>query len=189
MRYYTAGEKFTIVTSYIFAIIAVIFVILVAVSPKMEDGATRLFGYELRLVATNSMEDNGSFDASKYEIGSFSKDTVVALHCVPSDAEEAMAWYEDVKEGDVLTVRYTYNTQVTITHRVRTVEKKEDGSGYIITLAADNSDSDAGMLYQTIDTSSTDGLNYVIGKVIWKNHSVGVVIGGAQRALAAIVKN
>ena len=45
MRYYTAGEKFTIVTSYIFAIIAVIFVILVAVSPKMEDGAPRLFGY------------------------------------------------------------------------------------------------------------------------------------------------
>lgn len=186
--YYTAGERFTAFLASLLAVLAAIAILIIAASPKMEDGTTRIFGHELRLVATNSMADNGNVDTSGYKIGSFDKDTLVAVECVPDDEKAALDWYAGVKVGDVLTVRYTYNVQMTITHRVTEVRAKDDGSGYIISLKGDNYSSDAGTLSQVIDTSDPLKMHYVIGRVVWKSHTVGVIVGAAQRAIKAIVE-
>ena len=160
---------------------AVFAAVLTAISPRGEDGASKIFGYELRLVESDSMEEHPNTDVSDYKIKSFGKDTLIALERVPEGLRAAEEWYSTVKVGDVLTVRYTYNRQVTITHRVIDVEKKEDGSGFIIRLQGDNLNSDASLLTQEIDTSNTNSTNYVIGRVVWTSHFAGVLIGGGQR--------
>ena len=159
----------------------------VIVSPKSEDGATRMLGHELLLVTSNSMEDTGDVDTSDFEIKGFKKNTLISIERVPEDAVEAAAWYDAVEVGDVLTVRYVYDRQVTITHRV--IAKEDNGKGgYIISLSGDNKGSDAARLSQTIDTSDTEGYNYVMGKVIWTSYPFGLVIGAFQRAIYAIFK-
>lgn len=160
---------------------AVFAAVLTAIAPRGEDGASKIFGYELRLVESDSMEGHPDVDVSDYKIKSFSKDTLIALERVPEGIRESYDWYSTVKVGDVLTVRYTYNRQVTITHRVIDVEKKEDGSGFIIRLQGDNLNSDASLLTQEIDTSNTNSTNYVIGRVVWTSYFAGVLIGGGQR--------
>lgn len=162
---------------------AVLFIALTA--PRGVDGASQIFGHELRIVESNSMQEHPDTDVSAYEIGSFKKNTMVALELLPEGDKEALDWYASVKVGDILTVRYTYNRQVTITHRVTSIKEKDDGTGYIIKLQGDNLNSNASQLTQEIDTSDTDSTNYVIGKVVWKSYPVGVVIGGLQRVFKA----
>lgn len=169
------------------AVAAVIFIALTA--PRGVDGASQIFGYELRLVESDSMKEHPDTDVSAYEIGSFNKNTLVALNLVPEDDAEALEWYGTIKAGDVLTVRYTYDRQVTITHRVTSVEAKADGTGYIIKLQGDNLNSTATQLTQVIDTSDLSSTNYVIGKVVWKSYPVGVVIGALQRVAKAFAGN
>ena len=173
-----------VILNTLFLIIALFCIVVIAItafSPRGVDGASQIFGHELRIVESNSMESHPDTDVSEYEIGSFRKNTMVALELVPKGESEAFDWYSAVAVGDVLTVRYTYNRQVTITHRVTAVTPKKDGSGFIIELQGDNADSDATQLTQVIDTSETESLNYVIGKVVWKSYFLGVVIGGFQR--------
>ena len=171
----------------ILAIIAIALIAIVAISPRTEDGASTILGYEARIVETDSMADNGSVDTSGFEIGSFDKDTLVVIERIPDGTSPVSKWYGDIEVGDVLTVRYTYNEQITITHRVTEIKAKEDGSGYVIKLMGDNGASDASRLTQTIDTSVTDGRHYVMGKVVWTNDTIGSIIGAAQRGIDAIV--
>ena len=154
-------------------------------APRGEDGASNIFGYELRLVESDSMAAHPDTDVSAYEIKSFKKNTVIAVDRVPNDLAAAKEWYSTVAVGDVLTVRYTYDRQVTITHRVSSVEPKEDGSGYIIKLVGDNLESDTALLVQEIDTSDISSTNYVIGRVVWTSYFFGTIIGGCQRVLKA----
>lgn len=156
-------------------------------SPRGVDGASQLFGYELRIVETNSMQEHPDTDVSAYEIGSFKKNTMVAVELVPEGDGEALDWYSTVKVGDVLTVRYAYDRLVTITHRVTSVEPKEDGSGYIIKLQGDNLNSNSDQLTQEIDTSNENSPNFVIGRVVWKSYPLGFVVGGLQRVTKAFV--
>ena len=165
----------------IFIIVALIAVALTIIAPRGEDGASTIFGYELRIVESDSMEEHPDTDVSSYKIKSFSKDTLIALERVPDGIGAAKEWYSSVKVGDVLTVRYTYNRQVTITHRVVGIEKKDDGSGYIIKLQGDNLNSNASLLTQEIDTSDENSTNYVIGRVVWTSYFAGVLISGGQR--------
>ena len=173
----------------ILTVIATAMVIITIISPKGADGASQIFGYEIRVVETNSMEECDATDVSGYEIGSLKKDTMIAITLVPERAYEAENWYAGLKVGDVLTVRYTYNTQLTITHRITAITEKEDGSGYIIELQGDNVASDASQLTQVIDTSDTESGNYVIGKVIWQSYAIGRGVSALQRASKAAFSN
>jgi len=176
------GGKVTgLILTCILAVICTAMIIITIISPKGADGASQIFGYELRIVESNSMEECDATDVSKYEIGSFPKNTMIIVELVPDREDEAFDWYSGIKVGDVLTIRYTYDRQITITHRVINITPNEDGKGYTIELQGDNVNSDASRLTQVIDTSKTEGRDYVIGKVIWKSHAVGSVVSGLQR--------
>ena len=192
-RYYggdgsTRGGFWNTLALTIFVILMVICVAALFISifsPRGEDGASQIFGHELRIIETNSMEAHPDTDVSAYKIGSLKKNTMVALELVPEDSAAALDWYATVKVGDVLTVRYAYDRHVTITHRVTSVEPKEDGSGYIIKLQGDNLNSNSDQLTQEIDTSNENSPNFVIGRVVWKSYPLGFVVGGLQRVTKA----
>ena len=146
----------------VLASMAVIFTIF---SSKDADGATDIFGYQLRLVTSHSMGECEHTDVSGYEIKSIPVKSLIAVQTVPEDKEAAAEWYRNLKVGDVLTFRYVYGRQITITHRIASITEKE--GGYIIELAGDNKNAKDNQLYQTIDTSIPDSPNYVVGKVTW----------------------
>jgi hypothetical protein len=175
------GRVTGVILTCILAVLCTAMVVITIISPKGADGASQIFGYELRIVESNSMEECEATDVSKYEIGSFSKNTMIIVALVPEREDEAFDWYSEVEVGDVLTVRYTYDRQITLTHRVTKVTLNEDGKSYTIELQGDNVNSDASQLTQVIDTSKRDSRDYVIGKVIWKSYSIGSVVSGLQR--------
>lgn len=171
----------------VLAVICTAMIIITIISPKGEDGASQIFGYELRIIESNSMEECEATDVSEFEFGSLKKNTMIAIALVPEREDEAFDWYSGIEVGDVLTVRYTYHKQVTITHRVTSIEQKPDGSGFIIHLQGDNVNSDATQLTQVIDTSDTEGRSYVIGKLIWRSYFVGSVVSALQRSSKALL--
>lgn len=138
-----------------------------------------LFGYEMRLVVSPSMEKCDETDVSGYEIKDIPVNSLVFIETVPEDEEESRDWYAALKVGDVLTFRYVYTTQETITHRIVEIEANENG-GYTIVLEGDNKNSETGALQQVIDTSQTDSPNYVIGKVTGKSVALGYLITAVQ---------
>lgn len=143
------------------------------------DGAARMFGHELRLVVSESMEKSEETDVSGYKIKDIPLHSLIFIETVPEDEAEAQEWYGNLKIGDVLTFRYVYTTQETITHRIVSIEPN-DGGGYTISLQGDNKGTADGVLTQVIDTSATDSLNYVIGKVTGKSVALGYVITAVQ---------
>ena len=104
---------------------------------------------------------------------------------MPKEEVEANEWYKNVKVGDVLTFRYVYGNQITITHRVASITEKEDG-GFIIDLAGDNVNAKDNQLYQTIDTSIPDNPNYVIGKVVWNAKWAGQLLSTLRTPIGLI---
>ena len=158
---------------YVILVIALFAVVLSVATKKDADGAATVFGKQIRIVRSDSMEKCEETDVSGFEIKDLSVKTLLVIDVVPTDAEEAKEWYKSVKKGDVLTFRYQYTEQVTITHRVTKITEKE--GGYIIELAGDNKASE-GTLTQTIDTTDTDSFNYVIGKVVWANFPLGWLV-------------
>jgi hypothetical protein len=99
----------------------------------------------------------------------------VFIKKVPADPQQVRDWYSSLQVGDVLTFRYVYTSQVTITHRVTAIAEKADG-GFLIELAGDNKNAKTGQLYQTIDTSAFDSPNYVVGKVVGKSYGLGLFV-------------
>ncbi len=79
--------------------------------------------------------------------------------------------------GDVLTFKYVYSQQETITHRL--IDKVPNGQGgYILYLKGDNGkDGDK----QIIDTDDEIGLNRVVGKVTGKSIVLGYLIYTVQQ--------
>ena len=138
-----------------------------------------MFGHELRLVVSESMEKSEETDVSGYKIKDIPLHSLIFIETVPEDEAEAQEWYGNLKVGDVLTFRYVYTTQETITHRIVSIEPN-DGGGYTISLQGDNKGTADGVLTQVIDTSATDSLNYVIGKVTGKSVALGYVITAVQ---------
>ena len=137
---------------YIFLAICIFCVILTVFSRRDADGAVEIFGYQMRVVTSESMAKCELTDVSAYEIKDIPLRSMVFVQVMPEDDAEAEQWYRDLKVGDVLTFRYVYTTQVTITHRVTAITEKETG-GFIIELAGDNKNDENGQLYQSIDTS------------------------------------
>lgn len=170
---------------YLFLAICVITLILTVFSKKDSDGAAELFGYQMRIISSDSMAKCDLTDVSGYEIGSLPLRSMIFVKVMPEDEAEADEWYRSLKVGDVLTFRYVYTNQVTITHRIIAIEEKPTG-GFLIELAGDNKNSDSGQLTQIIDTSIENNTNYVIGKVTGQFFLLGFIVSLLKTPLGII---
>lgn len=174
------------VATYLFIGLCLVLVIVTIVSKK-SDGAINVFGHQARIVVSESMEKCDKTDVSSYDIKSIPIKSMVFIELVPENEEDAKEWYASLNVGDVVTFRYKYDRQVTITHRI--IERKEnvDGNGvptggYTFTLKGDNraleddpkaSAQDVGT--QVINTE-LESVNYIIGKVTGQSVVLGYVI-------------
>lgn len=159
---------------YLFLAVCLFGVIVTIASKKDADGTANIFGRQVRFVQSSSMEKCDQTDVSDFKIKDIPVKSLVFIKTVPKDDDKAAEWYASLKVGDVLTFKYVYGKQETITHRIVDISPKEDGSGYIITLEGDNKAADGGNLTQTIDTSLTDSPNYIIGKVTATSYFLGL---------------
>lgn len=169
------GNVILNVLLYVFLAICIVCVIFALFAKRSLDGTADIFGYQMRVVTSDSMGACDATDVSKYEIGSIPIYSMVFIEAMPEDEAEADAWYRSLKKGDVLTFRYVYATQVTITHRIVSITEKDTG-GFIIELAGDNTSSTSQQLYQSIDTSIPNNTNYVIGRVVGQSYPFGLLM-------------
>lgn len=150
-------------------------VVLLTITAKRDgDGTATVFGKQIRFVQSGSMEKSEFTDVSKYKIKSIPVKSCVFIEVVPEDEAKAEEWYSKLAVGDVLTFKYVYSSQETITHRIVSIEKKTAG-GYVVTLEGDNKSSPDGAGQQTIDTS-VRGKNYIIGKVVGQSYILGLAV-------------
>lgn len=161
------------VVLYVFIALCILGVVVTIASKKDSDGAATIFGMQMRVVESPSMERCDQTDVSGYRIKDIPTNSIIFIKTVPKDPAKADAWYGKLKVGDVLTFRYKYESQVTITHRITAIEKKATG-GYIICLEGDNKNENSDVLTQVIDTSIPDSFNYVIGKVFSTSYLMGL---------------
>lgn len=180
-----AGKIALDVIVYLFIALCLLAVVLVITSKKDSDGTATIFGKQMRFVQSPSMEKCEMTDVSAFEIKDIPMRSMVFIETVPEDPAKAAEWYAGLKVGDVLTFKYVYVRQETITHRITAIEPKETG-GYIISLEGDNKSSDDGVLTQKIDTSIENNPNYIIGKVTGQNYPLGLLIN-ALKSPAGIV--
>ena len=181
------GSVLINVVLYVFLAICICSVVLTLVSKKdKEDGAAEIFGYQMRIVTSDSMAKCEYTDVSKFEIKDIPVKSMIFVQVMPDDPAEADEWYKSLKVGDVLTFRYVYTKQVTITHRIVSITEKETG-GFVIDLAGDNKNSESGQLFQTIDTSVPNNPNYVIGKVVGQSYLVGVIMSFLKQPIAIVL--
>ena len=156
---------------------------------ERSDGAVTLFGkVQLRIVLSPSMESNDDTDVSDFEIKSIPVRSMVFVSTVPTNEAQARLFYDGLKEGDVLTFKYVYSQQETITHRL--IRKEPNGSGgYLLYLKGDNSVGSANADVQIVDTDDEMGLNYIVGKVTGQSVVLGNVVYAVQQpvGLALIV--
>lgn len=171
---------------YLFLAVCIFTVFLTVLSKKDSDGAAEIFGYQMRVVTSDSMAESEFTDVSGFDIKDIPIRSVVFIKTVPDDAAEADEFYKSLRVGDVLTFRYVYTTQVTITHRITKDVEKVEG-GYRITLAGDNKNSEDGQLTQIIDTSIPNNTNYVIGKVTASSYVLGVILGFLMQPLGIVL--
>lgn len=160
---------------YLFLTVCVLAVLLTLFSKKDADGTAEIFGYQMRVVTSDSMAECEHTDVSEFQIKHIPIRSMVFVRVMPEDVTKVNDWYRSLQVGDVLTFRYVYTNQVTITHRITSITEKDTG-GFIIELAGDNTNSTSGQLYQTIDTSIPNNTNYVIGKVTGQSYLFGLVM-------------
>lgn len=167
----------TNVLAYVFVALCVGLLIFAIVSKRGEDGAVAVFGREMRIVISGSMEENPNTDVSQFKIKSIPVKSMIFVRRVPKNGDKAEEFYKSLQEGDVLTFRYMEaGTVLTITHRIIQIEDKTTG-GRIISLRADNgAGSELGWQIQVIDTSDAGSTNYVIGKVTGQSKAFGEII-------------
>ncbi len=170
---------------YAFFAVCVVALLFSVAAKKDADGTVTLFGMQMRLVISPSMEACDETDVSEYEIGHIPVKSMVFVKTVPQNPQEADAWYASLKKGDVLTFKYVYVSQETITHRITHIAAKDTG-GYIIQLEGDNKNADASTLQQTIDTSEISSPNYVIGRVVGQSYPLGLLLSIMQTPVGII---
>ena len=171
---------------YLFIAVCILGVALTLTAKRGGDGAMTILGKQMRTVLTPSMEKCDQTDVSAFEIKDIRVGAMVFIDVVPDDPAEAEKWYADLKVGDVLTFKYAYVKQETITHRITEIAPKT-GGGYLIRLEGDNKNSDSDVLEQVIDTSQTNSPNYVIGKVFAQNYLFGKFVGMLQSPAAIVI--
>lgn len=180
------GKILLDILMFVFLAICVFAVFLTIFSKRSPDGAADVFGYQLRIVTSDSMAKCELTDVSEYDIKDIPIRSMVFVQTVPTDPSAANEWYANLQVGDVLTFRYVYTTQVTITHRIVSISEKKAG-GFIIELEGDNKNSESKQLHQTIDTSQTNSTNYVIGKVTGQAYLLGVVMSFLMEPIGIIL--
>ena len=168
---------------YVFIAICLFGVVVTVSSKKDRDGTATVFGMQMRVVETPSMEKCESTDVSGFEIRDIPVGSMVFIDTVPRDTAKAQQFYAELAPGDVLTFKYVIDSkQTTITHRI--VSITEDGSGgYRILLRGDNRSAETQASEQVIYTSQTSSPNYVIGKVTGQS----LVFGTFVRLLSSAV--
>ena len=172
---------------YIFLAICIFSVFITVFSKRDNDGAAEIFGYQMRVVTSSSMEKCELTDVSKFEIKDIPVRSMIFVKVVPDDPAEADKFYSSLKVGDVLTFRYVIQgRQETITHRITAITEKETG-GFIIKLAGDNKNSEQGQLKQIIDTSISGNTDYVIGKVMGQFYPLGLVMSFLMQPVGIIL--
>ena len=160
---------------YVFMAICIFSLGLTIFAKKDTDGTAEVFGYQLRIVVTESMAKSEHTDVSDFEIKSIPLRSMVFVEVVPEDEAAANAWYSELKVGDVLTFKYVYSSQVTITHRIISIEEK--GEGYEIRLEGDNKSCEETSGVQIIDTSkAATSPNYIVGKVVGQSKILGFIM-------------
>ena len=167
-----------------FLALAIVVIVLVVVSNRDVDGTAEIMGYQLRIVTSDSMGECEFTDVSGYEIKSIPIKSLIIVKTMPKEEELVNDWYRELKPGDVLTFRYVYGNQITITHRLSSITENEDG--FVIDLAGDNVNAQNNQLYQTIDTSIPDNPNYVIGKVVWASEWAGKVFNSIKTPIGLV---
>lgn len=181
----TIGNIALNVLLYVFLAVCVLAVVLAIIAKKEPDGAVDVFGYQLRIVTSDSMGASEYTDVSEYEIGSIPVRSLILIQTVPEEGTDD--WYRDLEVGDVLTFRYVYTQQVTITHRIVSISERETG-GFLIELAGDNKTSaDEYPNGQVIDTSIPYNTNYVIGKVVGKTFILGLILSLLMQPLGIVL--
>ena len=171
---------------YIFLAICIFAVFITVMSKRDSDGAAEVFGYQIRVVTSESMEKCEYTDVSSYKIKDIPLRSMVFVEVMPEDPAKADEWYRGLQVGDVLTFRYVYTTQETITHRISSITEKETG-GFIIELAGDNKNSEEGQLLQCIDTSIPNNMNYVIGEVVGQSKVFGSIMSFLMQPIAIVL--
>ena len=171
--------------AYLFLALCLFAVTVTVLSKRDSDGAANILGYQMRVVISDSMTACEHTDVSQYKIKDIPVRSMIFVRTMPEDPVKADEWYRNLKVGDVLTFRYVYATQVTITHRVVSVTEKETG-GFIIELAGDNKNSSDRQLNQVIDTSVPYNPNYVIGKVVGQSYIIGCAMTFLQQPAAIV---
>ena len=162
---------------YATLLLALLLVVISIGTKKDSDGAATLFGYQFRIVQSDSMAKCDQTDVSDYEIKDLPVKTLLIIQTVPQDKDAANEWYADIEKGDVLTFRYKYTQQVTITHRVENIRYVAEKDGYEIQLIGDNKATEnQELLSQTIYTWEENSYNYVIGKVTGASFPLGWLI-------------
>ena len=163
---------------YTFIALCAVLVIVSLFMKKNADDALSFFGYQARIVQSDSMAKSELTDVSDYKIKSIPIKSLVFIQTVPEEESKAEEWFADLKVGDVLTFRYVYNGQVTITHRIVEIEEKATG-GRILTLEGDNKNASTNLSQQILDTSlhfDLTNYNYTIGKVVGQSLFLGFSI-------------
>ncbi len=173
------------ILSYVFFAVCMAVLALSVSVKKDADGAASLWGTQIRVVVSDSMAKSDATDVSPYKIKDIPVKSMVFIDLVPEDEQKADEWYEALQVGDVLTFRYVYVKQETITHRITKITPKQTG-GYIIELTGDNRSSDTDTLQQTIDTSLTDSPNYVIGKVVGQSYVIGLLMTAVKSPVGIV---
>ncbi len=171
--------------SYLFFLLCAFGLVLSITAKKDSDDAASLFGRQMRVVVSDSMAKCAQTDVSDYKIKDIPVKSLIFIELVPEEEEKAEAWYGKLKKGDVLTFRYVYVKQETITHRLTEDPVPTEG-GYILYLAGDNVASDSQTLTQTIDTSKKDSPNYVLGKVTGQSYPLGLFLTALQAPVGMI---
>ena len=170
---------------YLFIAICLFGVVATITAKKDDDGTSTVFGTQMRVVLSPSMEKSDAVDVSNYKIKNIRTKAVVFIQVVPEDKAEAEEWYSNLEVGDVLTFKYVYTRQETITHRISAITPKETG-GYLIELIGDNRESETGAMTQVIDTSLENDPNYIIGKVVAKSYPIGLFISALRSPVGLV---
>ena len=180
------GKIVLYVLLYIFLAICIFLVFVTVLAKRDSDGAAEIFGYQMRVVTSDSMSESEYTDVSAYKIKDIPIRSMVFVKVMPDDTDDADEFYRSLEVGDVLTFRYVYTTQVTITHRITSITEKETG-GFIIELAGDNKSSEDGQLTQVIDTSIPNNTNYVIGKVTGQAYLLGLIMSFLMQPIGIVL--
>ena len=195
------------VLMYAFIVFALLIVIF-SVTGKKNDGATSIFGHQLRVVVSRSMEKCDQTDVSAYAVKDIPLRSMVFVQECPAYGQELNEWCKGLKVGDVLTFKYfgtdkgSTSNQPTITHRIIEItpnDTQDLTKGYTIKLQGDNKPAlennpeYAGTVSvgtQVIDTSKIgpDFVNYrIIGKVVGQSFVLGFLVSGVSEPLVMIL--